>query len=91
MTQTTDPRSPWQIAEGRYGLPQAFRIGQRVRFSQSSMMPDWASDWNGVELVITGAFSTKRGAIEYWVNEVGSRDGDSTDVKEEWLEDATNG
>ena len=29
----TAERAPWQIAEGRYGRPQRFRIGQTVRLS----------------------------------------------------------
>lgn len=87
-SQTTDPRSPWQVAEGRYGLPQEFRLGQRVRFRHGYLMPDWSVDWVGVDLVVTGAYVNRRGAVEYWVNEVGSKDGDTTDVKEDWLEAA---
>lgn len=51
-------------------------------------MPNWAVDWAGVDLVVTGVYSNKHGAVEYRVNEVGSKDGDTTDVKEEWLEAA---
>ena len=82
----SDPRSPWNIAEQRYGLPQAFRLGQRVRFRQHDLMPDWASDWRGVDLVIVGVFSNKHGKVDYWINEIGSRDGDTDGIKEEWLE-----
>ena len=88
MSDHPDPRAPWQNAEGRYGRPQAFRIGQRVRFRRGADAPAWTIVWVGIDLVIAGVFAADGGGVKYEAAHPGNPRCLVYEVSEEWLEAA---
>jgi hypothetical protein len=81
-------RADWQIAEGRDGLPQQFRLGDFVQIRQDGSAPmEWSPDWSGIRLQVVGVRvdEYRPGRACYYVQARGDLPEIDT-MAEDWLE-----